>query len=186
MGKRNMINTIVSSRDLVYPRAMKLTAPLKNRAKQDVNIDKEGVRICRRGKSFLVPFNNGEPQLCLASHLINYMEVLRKSVEVLSPADALFRAPSKGGFAKTGSLGRERASQIGKNIAREMGLDNPEAYGTRAFCLRRNGTTEDVGIGTVAEEPEKSGTTKSTNPLDISQHPVIRDIETGWWSKTSS
>ena len=159
-----------------YPRAVKLTTTLKNCVEQDVNVEKEGVRIRRRGRSFLVPFNKGEPLLCLASHLINYMEVLRQSVENLSPADALFQAPGNGGFAETGSLGREGVSQIGKHVAREMGLGNPEAYGARAFCLRRNETTEDAGIGTVIGAPEKSG-----NPLDISQHPAIRDIETGPW-----
>ena len=62
---------------------------------QDINVDGSGVRIKRLGKSFLVPFNKGKPKICHASHLINYMEVMHKSVTDLRPTDALFRAPIK-------------------------------------------------------------------------------------------
>ena len=62
---------------------------------QDVNIDRGGVRIECRGKSFLVPFNKREPKICHASHLINYMEVMRKSVPSLKPTDRLLIAPLK-------------------------------------------------------------------------------------------
>ena len=60
---------------------------------QDVNIDRGGVRIECKGKLFLVPFNKREPKICHASHLINYMEVMRKSVSDLKPTDRLLRAP---------------------------------------------------------------------------------------------
>ena len=42
-----------------------------------------------------MPFNKREPKICHASHLINYMDVMRKWVTDLSPTDALFRAPTK-------------------------------------------------------------------------------------------
>ena len=159
---------------------------------QDVNVDRKGVKIECRGKSFLLPFNQREPKLCFASHLINYMEVMRKSVTDLRPTDRLFRAP-KDGFAvelqglsdnmaplvigrmgKWSALGVKTLIKIGRHLAREMGLDNFTAYGSRAFCLREKSRTrnrnedaldksENITEDTEDNLGENANVTKETN-----------------------
>ena len=49
----------------------------------DVSVDGgKGVRLSCPGHSsaFLVPFNRGQPDVCMASHLINYMDVMQKNL----------------------------------------------------------------------------------------------------------
>ena len=67
----------------------------------DLNIDDEGVKIkydqrdFRRDgkvystspKDFVVPFHKSNPEVCPASHIINYMDVMQKNLKDLRPSD---------------------------------------------------------------------------------------------------
>ena len=53
----------------------------------DINIDDEGVRIKCNQKKFLVPFHRSRPDVCPASHMINYMDVMQKNLRNLRPHD---------------------------------------------------------------------------------------------------
>ena len=106
-----------------------------------VRMDDEGAWVQffhskQRGEAkkneFLVPFNRDEPHICMATRLINYMNKLKESLPTLGPTDALFRRPIKKGYANK-PIGRNRLGSIPRELATQLGLEDPKKYTGHGF-----------------------------------------------------
>ena len=63
---------------------------------------------------------------------------LGKSLPDLDPDAALFRRPTKSGYANS-PIGRNMLGRVGVAIAEELGLKNPKKY--TGHCFRRTAAT---------------------------------------------
>ena len=106
-----------------------------------VTINDEGCWISffhakQRGEAkkneFLVPFNRSEPNLCMATRLIYYMECLRKSLPDLGEKDPLFHRALKKGYGEK-PLGRNTLGKIPFHMAVKMDLPEPKKYTGHGF-----------------------------------------------------
>ena len=120
----------------------------------NVNIDNQGVWVDyaqakRKGEEkmngFLIPFNRGEPHLCFATRVTNYRDKLLESFPDIQPQDAFFRRALKNKFSQKEVIGRTAFGKIGKKIAAELHLNNPEGY--TGHCFRRSAATEAANNG---------------------------------------
>ena len=135
---------------------------VRNITLRDVVTDEEGAWVqFRHGKQrgaeksneFIVPFNREKTHLCYAACLISYMDQvlktfrfkisflqfimthsfqLEKSLPGLDPDSALFRRPTKSGFANS-PIGRNMLGRVGVAIAEELGLENAKKYTGHCF-----------------------------------------------------
>ena len=116
-------------------------AELRSIVLGSVTINEEGCWIKfhhakQRGEAkkneILVPFNRSEPKLCMATRVIYYMEMLRKSLPDLGENDALFRRALKKGYGDK-PVGRNTLGKIPFNIAVKLGLPEPKKYTGHGF-----------------------------------------------------
>ena len=118
----------------------------------NVHIDEEGKGIWMsyyQGKQkgevkknrFLVPF--GEP-VCFGTHVRRYLDLLRQSLPDLNEEDPLFLRPTKSGFC-TQPMGENQLGNIGKQLAKELGLPNPSTF--TGHCFRRSAATAAASNG---------------------------------------
>ena len=121
-----------------------------------VTIEEEGIWVefaqgKQRGEAklngYMVPFNRDEPSKCFATRVVNYLEKVRQSVPAsnLKEEDAFFRRPLKSGYSKREVMGAKYLGKIGKNIASELGLPNPQKY--TGHCFRRSAATAAANQG---------------------------------------
>ena len=110
--------------------------------------DKEGVWVTfNQAKSqtvvknrFLVPFDLEHPELCFAQPIIEYKNLLHQCLPGLVPEDPLFFKPLKNGKFSRQVIGKNKLSDIGKEVAARLGLPNPETFTGHGW--RRSSATE--------------------------------------------
>ena len=90
----------------------------------DVQVDQEAVWIefnqgKQRGEAkrngFSVPFNHSEPQICMASRVVNYRNRLLKCLPDLKPEAAFWRMVLKDGYSATKVMD-DKVQDIMKNL----------------------------------------------------------------------
>ena len=91
-------------------------------------------------KRFLIPFNNERPDLCFARPIMEYKQLLLESLPDLRPEDPLFFKPLKNGKFSRQVIGKQKLSEIGKDVASRLGLPNPGTYTEHGW--RRASATE--------------------------------------------
>ena len=91
--KCNSFHMLVNKAAMVIAhRGDLLLKELRHIKLDDVGINEDGVKVRCDDKEFLVPFNRAEPDICFASHIINYIDVMSKSLPSLGPTGTLFSA----------------------------------------------------------------------------------------------
>ena len=117
-------------------------AELKSIKKGDVSHDADGIWVQynqakQRGEQkvnkFLVPFDRVKPALCFATRVQHYMDMLEQSIPNLAPEDFLFQTPLKNRFKKQ-NMGRTSLSDVGKDVAKELNLPEPNTYTGMYIC----------------------------------------------------
>ena len=89
---------------------------------------------------FLVPFDRERPDLCFATPIIEYLNLLRESHPNLHAEDPLFYRALKNGKYSPQVVGQHKLADIGKVVASRLGLDNPKQYTGHGW--RRSSATE--------------------------------------------
>ncbi|CAB4045662.1 hypothetical protein DAPPUDRAFT_123885 [Paramuricea clavata] len=126
---------------------------LKSLTYDAISRDEEGVWVAyRAGKQkgevkknkFLVPYNKTEPSMCFATRVIQYMDLLTKSLPDIKDTDELFHTCTKSGYGKA-VMGRNYIHQIGQKVAEELHLENPKTY--TGHCFRRTAATAAANAG---------------------------------------
>ena len=88
---------------------------------------------------FAIPFNRSEPEICMATRVVDYRNKLLASVPDLKPEDAFWRRPLKDGYSSTEVMGQWKLANIGKELAAELNLSKPKTY--TGHCFRRSTST---------------------------------------------
>ena len=98
----------------------------------------------QQSQRILIPENKVDPTICMKSHLMNYVNMV---MAILSedPNGRLWRGCSGGkGFVKQ-NCGHNTLSGVGKDVAKELGIANYNAY--TGHCWRRSAATEAAANG---------------------------------------
>ena len=108
---------------------------------EDIGVYVSFVHAKARGEEskgqFLVPYDRANPHICFASAISRYIDHVKASLPHLGAEDPLFHRALKSGFGKKGQImGVNMLSKIGKEVARELGLENPARY--TGHCFRRS------------------------------------------------
>ena len=88
----------------------------------------------QKKNNFLVPYDKEDQELCFATQVIQYLNLVHKSQPQLgsnSESPMFLRAKTRvlGGQP----MGKEMLGSIGKEVAKELGLDNPDTYTGHCF-----------------------------------------------------
>ena len=114
----------------------------------NVRIDDEAIWVDfyqgkQRGEEkingFAIPFNRTEPQICMATRVVDYRMKLLASVPDLKPEDAFWRRTLKYGYSEKEVMGKWTLAKIGKEVAAELNLSKPNTY--TGHCFRRSTST---------------------------------------------
>lgn len=113
-----------------------------------LEITEEGIYVSfEQGKQqavaenrFLVPYNKERPDLCFATPIIEYLELLKACHSDLKPEDPLFYKALKNGQYSSKVVGQHKLADIGKEVAARLGLDKPGSYTGHGW--RRSSATE--------------------------------------------
>ena len=81
---------------------------------------------------FIVPYNRSEPQICMATRLVHYMNKLLEALPDLGPQDALFRRPLKKGYGNK-PIGRNTLGKMPYAMALQLGLPDPKRFTGHGF-----------------------------------------------------
>ncbi len=92
---------------------------------------------------FLVPFNREDLSISFATKVKNYLEALGKLTE--DKDSNLFKGCMKGSHFVKNPMGKNTLHDIGKDVARELGFSDWEAY--TGHCWRRSSATQVAGEG---------------------------------------
>ena len=82
---------------------------------------------------FAIPFNRNEPQICMATRVINYRNKLLECMPNVKPEDAFWRRVLKEGFSTTEVMGKEKLADIGKDVASALNLAKVHTYTGHCF-----------------------------------------------------
>ena len=161
----------------------------------DVKLEEDGVYVSfvheeARGEESrdqcLVPYDRANPHICFASPISRYIDQVKASLPHLRAEDPLFHRALKCGFGEKGQImGVNMLGKIGKEVARELGLEKPESY--TGYCFRRSSATEAANKGATSIDMKRlvSDKEEATQPIpNISGPPEVtaEDIQ----SKISS
>ena len=94
-----------------------------------------------KSNQLLVPF--GGP-VCFGTYVVRYLELFRKNVTDYGEDQPLFVRATRQGLGRQ-PMGENQLGEIGKTIAKELGLQNPQTYTGHAF--RRSAATEAANKG---------------------------------------
>lgn len=92
---------------------------------------------------FLVPFNREDSAICLATKVKNYLEALGKLGD--DNDSNLFKGCMRGSHFVKNPMGKNTLHDIGKDVAKELGICDWEAY--TGHCWRRSSATQVAGGG---------------------------------------
>jgi hypothetical protein len=103
---------------------------------------------CREVKqnTILVPWNNTDPSICLATKVREYLEALGTLGE--DKDSCLFKGCMKGARFVKAPMGKNLLRDIGKDVAKELGLQDWTSY--TGHCWRRSSATQVAGEGATA------------------------------------
>ena len=93
---------------------------------------------------FLVPFNEEDKNCCFGSRVQDYLQILCRDIPNIEPNEEIFRTVRKQGLIKC-VMGKNYISQIGKDVASYLSLDDPNQY--TGHCFRRSSATEAANAG---------------------------------------
>ena len=116
----------------------------------DLKFEEDGIYVSfihakARGEEskgqFLVPYNHANPHICFASPISRYIDQVKAALPHLRAQDPLFHRALKDGFGTKGqTMGVNMLCKIGKEVALELGMENPGRY--TGHCFRRSSATE--------------------------------------------
>ena len=93
--------------------------------------------------TILVPFNKTNPSICLASKVKMYLDELGPLAN--DKTSPLFKGCMKGKHFVKSPMGKNTLHSIGKDVAKELGLDDWSCY--TGHCWRRSSATQVAGEG---------------------------------------
>ena len=139
-------------------------AELRNLTLGSVKFETEGayvtfVRAKARGEEktdqFLVPYDKANPHICFVAPVAHYIDCVTASLPHLRPEDPLFHRPLTKGFGKKGQvMGVNMLRTIGKEVAKELGMENPNRY--TGHCFRRSSATEAANKGATSIDMKRA------------------------------
>ena len=100
----------------------------------------------QKKNNFLVPYDKDHPEICFAKQVIQYLKLVHKSQPELgsNSESPMFLRARKEGFGCQ-PMGKDMLASIGKEVAKELGLENPNTY--TGHCFRRSSATEAANKG---------------------------------------